>query len=291
MKKDTRKEITEKIIKMMEESNSVVDLPWYRSGMNLMPFNGKSKRRYNGINVFILWAENKSTPEWRTFKQWKEAGANVRKGEKGTAIVFWKPMTGKKEDATGDESSYRWMLCKTYYVFNADQVDGYEFPVAIAPVELSDDERNKNLDAWIKRTLATIKETGERACYIPIKDEINMPSFKLFKDSDSFYTTLLHELTHWTGHKDRMDRDMSNRFGSEGYAMEELVAEMGSVFLASHLNISASPREDHAQYLNNWIKVIKDDPNAIFTAATAADRAAQFIIDRVEGKQEKVSAA
>ena len=289
MKNDARVKITENLIKMMEEAKTPWEMPWYRTGSSLMPFNGSSKKRYNGVNILLLWSKAYETSEWRTFKQWKKIKANVRKGERGTEIVFWKPMTGRKEDeSTGEERSYKWMLCKTYYVFNADQVDNYS-PKIEKTKELVGHGKNriKNLDRWVKKTLAKIEEKGNVACYEPFMDRINMPPFKNFKKQDCYYTTLFHELTHWTGHKDRMERDLTNRFGAEGYAMEDLVAELGSAFLAAHLGVHAGPREDHAKYLKSWIKTLKNDTNAIFTASTAADRAVQFMIDKVEGKVER----
>jgi antirestriction protein ArdC len=309
--------VTGQIIELIETCQaSGRELPWHRAGADIfLPVNATTGSRYQGINVVSLWASAEinqfTTGTWATYKQWQSIGAQVRKGESSTLGVFYKKyvpsqksvagaaekQSGRFEDR-GDENSSvdnsgdigpekeprpRW-FARAFRVFNADQVDGYE------PDEHSEElpeeslvERIARAETLVETTGATIGHGGGRAYYNPTGDYIQMPGMVRFRDTETstategYYATLFHELTHWSGHKGRCDRDLTGRFGGASYAMEELVAELGAAFLCAELGISTQPREDHAGYLAHWLEVMREDAAAIFTAAAKASEAAKYL--------------
>jgi len=226
---------------------------------------------------------------WATYKQWQSIGAQVRKGEEGTAVMFFKPLQVKDRE-TGEDATIPMM--RTFTVFSADQVDGYE----VEGIELSEAERIEGADQWVANTGADIRHNNiGGAFYKPTADWIQVPHLESFKASEhstqveNYYSTLFHELTHWTGHQSRCKRDLGNRFGSSDYAFEELVAEMGAAFQCALLGITNEPRADHAQYLNSWIKCLKSEPKAIFKAASLAEKAVQYI-ESLQSNEQKQAA-
>jgi antirestriction protein ArdC len=212
---------------------------------------------------------------WATYKQWKEKGHQVNRGEKGTHVVFYKAL--KRKDTQGDE--FFIPMLKNYTVFNSAQVEGWEEPekIVLPPVE-----RNELVDKYLETTGAVIKYDGAEAFYSPMEDCISMPDRNTWIGTDTstpeecYYSTALHDLTHWTGHKTRLDRHTKGRSQTE-YAKEELIAELGSAFQCMTLGISATPRPDHAKYLNSWLSALKNDKDLIFKAAAAASKAVGFI--------------
>jgi antirestriction protein ArdC len=226
-----------------------------------------------GISAFSKGYE---TNYWATYRQWKELGVHVRKGEKSTVGIFFKKLV--KEDDDGKEKAIP--MIKAFRVFNSAQVEGWEPPVKENQGEA---ERIDNAELFVGNTGAEISHGSSGAFYVPNEDKISMPEIGAFIATDhssateSYYGCLLHELGHWTGAKHRLDRDLSGRFGSEKYAGEELVAEMSAAFLCAHLGVSLTPRADHAQYLNSWIQKLRDDKRAFFTAASAAQSAADYL--------------
>jgi len=222
---------------------------------------------------------------WASYKQWQGIDAQVNAGEKGTAIVYASTFTPK--DAEPDTKAIPFM--KSSAVFNAAQVDSYTAEEA-APVSLV--ERIKDVDQFTHATGADVRHGGDRAYYSLASDEILIPELSSFKDTstgtatENMYGTLLHELTHWTGHKSRCDREFGKRFGTEAYAAEELVAELGASFLCAGLGLAIEPRKDHAQYINSWIRLLKSDKRAIFTAASKASQAVEWL----EQAQDKAQA-
>ena len=179
---------------------------------------------------------------------------------------------------------------KGYTVFNVEQVDGlpaHYYAQPENPLPLS--ERIAHADAFMAGTGATIQHGGNSAFYAPSRDVVQLPPFEAFRDKESYYATGLHELTHWTKAKHRLDRDFSaKRFGDHGYAREELVAELGAAFLCAELGITPEVRQDHADYLGHWLTVLKEDKRAIFSAAAHAQRAADYLNGL---QQAQVSAA
>jgi len=265
-------EVTDSIIKQLENGAMPWIKPWATD--STADKNFLSQAPYKGINRLMLglssMVQGFNTPVWASFKQWQSIGANVRKGEKGTKIVFYSPVT-KENKATGDVESYN--LLKAYYVFNASQVDG----VTIQAPTVPDKPFNAvaEAEARIKLTGATITHGGDSAFYAPSVDKINVPHKASFISEASYYATVFHELTHWTGAETRCNRNLKGKFGNPLYAFEELVAEMGAAFLCQDYRIAGELR--HAGYIESWLKVLKEDSKAIFKAAALAQKAVDHI--------------
>jgi antirestriction protein ArdC len=290
MKQDVYSRITDKIVADLEKGSRPWHQPWnaeHAAGKITRPlrFNGAP---YSGINVVMLWSEaverGYSAPIWMTFRQARELGGHVRKGEHGTGVVYAATFKRAEVDQeTGEDIERDIPFMKGYTVFNVEQIEGlpdHYYATAAQPV-LAEDERLAALEAFFAHTGAQVRHGGNRAYYTPGPDYIQMPPFPFFETPESYYATLGHEATHWTRHGSRLDRDFGRkRFGDEGYAMEELVAELGSAFLCADLGLTPEVRDDHAAYIGSWIKVLKEDKRAIFTAASHAQRAVTFLHDR-----------
>ena len=239
---------------------------------------------YQGINVLMLWsaamAGGYAAPIWMTYRQAQELGANVRKGEKGNLVVYANTITRTETDVnTGEEDEQQIPFMKGYSVFNVEQIEDLPAPF-YAPAEprLDPVQRVTHADLFFAAAGADIRHGGNRAYYSITDDHVQMPPFETFRDAESYYATLAHECSHWTRHKSRLDREFGRKkWGDEGYAMEELVAELGSAFLSADLDLTPEPRDDHAAYIASWLKVLKDDKRAIFTAASHAQRAADYL--------------
>ena len=265
------------------------DKPWIDTS-NGMPRNVDGKP-YRGINVLLLLIQASKMGYtqniWGTFKAWKDKGGTIVKGSKSTRITFYKSYVAKDKE-TDEENKF--FILKTFNVFNLAQVEG---------VTIQDDnqtltntvERDKLIDSFVAQTNAILKDGGNRAFYSPSSDFIGMPKLEQFKTTDGYYSTLLHELTHWTGAMKRCNRDLKNKFGSQANAFEELVAELGSMFLCNKFNILGRDEEqmrNHITYLDSWIKRLKDDKKAIFQASTLAQKAFDFL-DGLQEEQKKVA--
>jgi len=239
---------------------------------------------YKGINILMLWASAESqgfaNPFWLTFQQAKELGGFVKKGEHGSPVVYANTFKKKETNDAGEETEQEIPFLKEYTVFNAAQVEGlpayfYELAKAIETKPLV---RIEQAEAFFANTNADVRYGGNRAYYAIDADYVRMPPFETFKDAESHAATLGHELTHWTRHPSRLNRDLGRKkWGDEGYAMEELVAELASAFLCADLSITPEVREDHASYIHEWLKVLKDDKRAIFSAASLASQAVDFL--------------
>lgn len=283
---DVHLEITDRIIAAIESAGAF-QLPWSTNGTGNItrPFNVASGKPYNGVNVLGLWssamARGFSSSIWGTYRQWQQAGGQVRKGEKASPVVFYKTIevSGSDED---DEPAER-LFARASFVFNRAQVDGLAEELEVGQVCFDPIER---ADQFVAAVGAHIEEGGNRASYIPSLDKIVMPERYRFTKTDTisaahgYYATLLHELVHWTAPKCRLGRRLSGRFGSEAYAIEELIAELGAAFLCADLAIAAEPRADHAAYIKSWLAVLKADKKAIFTAASKASEAANWLMAR-----------
>ena len=276
--RDVYQEITNTIIKQIEEAGTDWIKPFHSMGS--VPVNYNTGNTYRGINILLLGMTGKSQI-WSSYKQWQEKGGNVRKGEKGTQIVFFKML--EKENKQGEKSTFPLIRYST--LFSIDQVEGIELPKTNLP-DLT--QSIANADIYIKNTGANVFESDKGAFYMPSQDKIGMPPRNAFIDTptstatECYYATLLHELTHWTGCKKRLDRFCGGLFGSENYAFEELVAELGAAFQCGSLGIASEPRKDHSQYLKSWLKCLKENKNAIFKAASEAQKA----VDYIEGLQQ-----
>ena len=291
-KRDFRREVTDQIVKLLEEGTAPWQKPWQPGETSsLMPRNPITDRAYRGGNAVHLMAtaieRGYNDPRWMTYKQANAEGWQVRKGEKGTHIEFWDmksvldqdstPRNGEERNQTNDKDMTR-PVHQIYTVFNASQIEGippYEskqhstFEVAQAGEEIL-----KNSGAHIRH------DQTDRAFYNRSADRIHLPAKEAFRNSAAYYGTALHELAHWSGHPDRLNRltlNASYRFGDTNYAKEELRAELASVFLAAERGIPHEPGQ-HAAYVNAWVKAIKEDKNEIFRAAHDGSKAADYLL-------------
>ena len=286
MKQDVYSRITEKIVADLEKGVRPWLKPWHAehaAGRIARPLRHNGQP-YNGMNVIMLWAEavekGYNAPIWMTFRQAKELGGHVRKGEHGSLVVYANTFHKTETDEDGQEVERDIPFMKGYTVFNVEQIDGLParyHAMAQAPI-LDPVQRIEHAEAFLAHTGANVRHGGNRAYYAPGSDHIQMPPFEFFRDPESYYETRLHETVHWTRHPTRLERDFGRRkWGDEGYAMEELVAEIGSCFLSADLDLTPEVREDHAAYIGSWLKVLKEDKRAIFTAAAHAQRAVDFL--------------
>lgn len=282
-KTDIYQRVTDAIVKAIEEGAGTYKMPWRTSGSIVRsPINAASRKPYRGVNILVLWAiaqeKGYRTGTWATYKQWQELGAQVRKGEKSANVVFWKFLDREETQKETEETRTRKIpMAREYWVFNADQVDGYALPERQAETK---DQRIESVELFFRELGIQIKPGGNEAFYSPVTDCVHLPPFGAFKEPLYYYSVLSHEATHWTAAKHRLDRDLSARFGSESYAMEELIAELGSAFLCGELGLPTDPRTDHAPYIASWLKVLKNDKRAIFTAAAKAQQAADWLTKR-----------
>jgi antirestriction protein ArdC len=278
--------ITDQIIGELERGT----LPW------LKPWNGQklgervvrplrqSGEPYRGINVISLWmaatAFGYASPYWMTYRQACELGGQVRKGEKGAPVVFASSLVKKDADAADDAEAREIHYMKGYTVFNAAQIDGLpeRFALIAHQPPLDPPARNSQAEAFFAATGADVRHGGARAYYSAKADHIQLPPFESFIDAVGYYATLAHESVHWTSHEQRLNRSFDRkRFGDEGYAVEELVAELGAAFLSVDLQLTPELRPDHASYIESWLKVLKNDNRAVFTAAAHAQRACDYL--------------
>jgi len=283
--RDIYAEVTAKIIHELEEGRLPWVQPWGHTGsVNPgLPRNGLTARNYSGVNVLILWAAvidaGYPSQSWLTFRQAQEAGGNVRKGERGTTVVYADRFTpeAEKERArqTGDAAKAISFL-KRFTVFNLAQCEGLRPGLATDPAALPEREIVPAAEAVIAASGVDFRIGGDRAFYVPSQDYVQVPPQPAFLDQVNFYRTALHELCHATGHPSRLARDLLNSFGSKDYAREELIAEMGSAFLCASLGIVPTVR--HSDYLASWLEVLREDNRAIFRAASAASKAADWLL-------------
>jgi antirestriction protein ArdC len=282
-RRDIHAAITQTIIDAIEAGAGKSERPWHRPGLQ-MPLNAATTNHYKGVNVVALWAQaidrGYGSNLWASYKQWQDIGAQVRRGERGSLIVFYKRLEGLPLEQGDDAATGLKFVARASHVFNVQQVEGFE---ALPTGPSSDFQANAEAEAFTRAVGADVRHGFATACYRRDTDSIAMPDRSAFVGTatsspvQSYYGVLLHELTHWTGPPHRLARDMGKRFGDQAYAMEELVAELGAAFLCSALGIAAEPRPDHAAYVANWLQVFKGDPKAIFTAASKAQEAFEHL--------------
>ena len=293
---DLYSRVTDKIVADLEQGVRTWLKPWsagHTQGRITRPLRHNGVP-YSGVNVLLLWAEavdrGFSSPRWMTFKQAHDLGAHVRKGERGSMVVYANRIHKTETDAEGTETERDIPFLKAYTVFNTEQIDGLPAEPP-PPAPLSPLARIERADAFFAATGLALSHGGNQAFYAVQADRVQLPPFEAFRDAESYYATLGHEGIHWTRHPSRLDRDFGRqRFGDEGYAKEELVAELGSAFLCADLGLTPEPREDHAAYLAGWLRVLKDDKRFIFSAAAHAQRAADFL-HRLQPHAEATSPA
>lgn len=282
---DVYTRVTNRIVEELEAGHRPWLKPWnaeHAAGRITRPLRHEGTP-YKGINILMLWASAELqgfvSPFWLSYRQAQELGGHVKKGEHGSAVVYANTFKKTEQAEDGSETEQEIAYLKEYTVFCADQCEGLPaqfYQMAEQPIETL--ERIERAEAFFANTKADIRYGGNRAYYAIEADYVRMPPFETFRDAESHAATLAHELTHWTRHASRLARDLGRkRWGDEGYAMEELVAELGSAFLCADLQITPEVRDDHAAYIASWLKVLKDDKRAIFSAASLASHAADYL--------------
>lgn len=282
---DVYTRVTDKIIADLEQGVRPWIKPWnaeHAAGRIVRPLRHNGLP-YNGINILMLWSaameRGFATPTWMTFRQARELNAHVRKGEKGELVVYANTITRTKENADGEEIDHTIPFMKGYTVFNVEQIDDLPDHYYAKPEPRADGpERIEHAESFFAATGFTIRHGGSRAYYSVTTDAVQMPHFETFQDAESYYATLGHECTHMTRHPSRLDRSFGRkRWGDEGYAREELVAELGAAFLCADLDLTPEVRDDHAAYIGSWLEILQNDKRAIFSAAAHAQRAVDFL--------------
>lgn len=284
---DIRQAITDKIIAMLEKGGNEARTRWTKAAQRGFPRNGKTGDAYQGVNVLILWdaaiESGYASNVWMTYKQAESIGAQVRKGEKAVMCAYFEMVKRKGSEADqgeGDEGGKAgfFPMCKPFWLFNVAQIDGLPESFT-APAEVTAEFNPiEAAEKMLAASGATINHGFDGAFYAPSKDQICLPARERFTTPENYYATALHELTHWTGHESRLNRQFGKRFGDDAYAFEELVAELGAAFVVGHVGFVDATIENHAAYLENWLKVLKNDKTAIFTASKQASLAYDFIL-------------
>jgi len=282
---DIYSRITTEIVAAIEAGAGEWRMPWHHDGTSIArPVNVASAKSYRGVNILALWiaahAKGYASGLWGTYRQWAARGAQVRRGEKSTSIVFWKQIRGTKEEgdepAAGmeDEDKRPRFVARGYSVFNKAQVEGFE---ESETPRLPESARIAHAERFFAALGIPVTWGADAAFYRIDEDRIHMPDFGCFTDAVAAYGSLYHEAGHATGAPHRLDRKLMQRFGNQAVAAEELVAELTASFILADLGLAHHPRPDHAAYVASWLRVLKDDPRAIFTAASKAQAAADWM--------------
>lgn len=292
---DLYREVTARIIEALEGGVAPWVRPW-STGIDTLPVNASTRRPYRGVNVVLLALEAQAhgypLDRWLTYRQADELGGQVRRGERGTTVVFWKL---RKVDATADAHPDQSEpdlhervipLLRAYTVFNLAQIDGLPEGLMASPAVAW--EPQARADELLLMSGATIHHGGSKAFYQPGSDSIHLPPRQAFPSAAGYYNTALHEVTHWTSHPARCNRQLGQRFGDNAYAAEELIAEMGSAFLCAHCRIDGELH--HAEYLSSWLRVLRTDQRAIFVVATRAQQSTDYLL-RLTNPAEAVALA
>lgn len=291
--------ITNEIIRQLEAGVIPWRQPWRNSttgklGASPLPHNHLNGKAYRGANLLMLMYAPYASRGWMTYKQAQSIGGQVRKGERGRAIVFWK--FDRKDALTLDKKA---PMMRTYTVFNVDQIDGLPISLPLDALDLANfeplEEGRKVVDAFMSSAShPTLAHGGGSAFYRPSADHVQMPPREAFYSPHGYYSTLFHEFTHSTGHASRLDRQKLGKsyFGSESYSEEELVAELGAAFIAAECGISTAEQLDQsASYIKGWLSKLRDDARMVVLAAQRAQKAADFILGRSAAAREESEVA
>ncbi|MEQ1698305.1 MAG: zincin-like metallopeptidase domain-containing protein [Hyphomicrobiaceae bacterium] len=301
-RRDIYRTITDKIIAAIENNPGEPVMPWHRGGFRpVIPTNAATGNEYRGVNILSLWVTSLErgydSGTFATYKQWASLGAQVRKGESASPIVFYREIEKTRDGGTGNPftpggaaEAETIRMARGYWVFAVEQVDGY----AIAPeLPANPIERIAAADAYVAATGAKVIVGGRQAYYRPSTDTIHMPDEARFFDTEgrtrslAFFQTLHHELAHWTSAERRLNRQLGKRFGDDAYCAEEVIAETAACFIGARLGIAPEPHPDHARYILHWLTVMKSDARAMFAAAAKA----QEIVTYLDGLQPDAALA
>jgi antirestriction protein ArdC len=284
---DVYRQITARIVKSLEEGTPVWRKPWDAKGSSILPANAITNRQYSGINTLILWAEQVEraypSPLWLTFKQANEAKARVRKGSESTPVLYVDFRDKIQEDGTTKKQP----IYRYFRVFNVAQVDGLRDKFLMTPPAVAEDERYDKALKFINDCGVRVEYGGNRACYMPHRDVIQLPPYQAFESDDDFFSTVFHELSHSTAHKDRLNRTTGKAFADPEYRYEELVAEIGASFLCAHFGYKAKGSE---AYIAHWVKMMKANHMAVISAASQAARSTDYLLEQVYAEQENTPA-
>jgi antirestriction protein ArdC len=279
-RRDHYQEVTNQIITALEAGIRPWRQPW-KSGSPGMPINATTGQVYHGVNVLVLAMTSFALggdPRFCSYKQAADRGWHVRKGERGTTVFFFKRMLAQDRNAApeAEDRTKAIPMLRAYTVFNGSQIEG--IPDYVAP-NVTDEpwRRPEAADTILRNSKAVIKFGGDRAFYSPTHDFIQLPPPSSFESPEAFASVALHEASHWSGSRDRLDRDLTGRFGSTGYCQEELRAELASVFLGKVLDLPCDI-PNHANYIGSWIEKLKSDKREIFRAASDAQRIADYLL-------------
>jgi antirestriction protein ArdC len=285
--KDIYQEVTDSIIRQLEKGTIPWQKPFIGTNKSILklPANYTTGDRYRGINILLLWnsaiEKEYQSNEWATYKQWNEANEQVQSGETGHTIIKYNTLD-KEVDGEIQKIPY----LKAYKVFNRAQLVGYKAPVSEEnPEPQILVEKINTIEQFVKNTKAVIEHKGDKAYYSRSEDKIVLPYPEYFLDTEAcsategYYSVTFHELGHWTGDKNRLDRTKGKRFGDNAYAAEELVAEFSAAFLCSGFGIASSDHRNNAAYIDHWLKVLKSDKKIIFSAASEASKAVDYLKD------------
>ncbi len=278
--KDTYQRITDAVIEQLEAGTKPWIRPWRGNSRGSLVPRRVTGEAYRGINVLMLWLASElagyEENTWLTYRQAQELGGQVRKGEKGALVVKYGTFAPKEREDDDDRGI---PYLKGYTVFNVEQIENLpqEFYRPAEALSTTQVPHLEAVETFVRNTGAVITYGGTTACFRPTPDDILLPDRVRFVDEVHLYSTLLHEMSHWSGAKHRLDRDLSGRFGSESYAVEELVAELSASFLCADLGVAHDPRGNTASYLESWLKVLKNDKRAIVSAAAKAQAAADYL--------------
>lgn len=297
MQQDIYKQVTDKIIADLEQGQLTWQKPWSAGNSEsatLRPLRHNGTP-YGGINVLMLWSAairgGYGSPFWMTFKQAQDLGAHVRKGERGSPVVYANTITKSEQDEDGTDKEQRFGFIKAYTVFNCEQIEGLDdhFYAGAEP-SVGANDSIAHADSFVSQTGAKIFHGGTRAYYCSATDHIQVPYMGAFRSSETYYATLAHELVHWTKHRSRLDRNFGQtRWGDQAYAREELVAELGAAFLCADLGLNPNRDINHAAYIQAWLKILKNDKRAIFTAAAHAHRAVHYLNRSAHNAQSEIA--
>lgn len=272
--------VTDKIVKQLEAGTIPWRKPW-TGGAQGMPKNLVSGKPYRGINVMLLGLAGFNSPYWLTFNQCKQLGGKVKTGETATMVVFFKPLKKKEKDKDGVEKDKTIPMLRYYKVFNTDQTEGLKVP-EMDTVETFEHDRIEACEKVVSGMPKppTIEHGRGRASYSPSSDTVCMPNKENFETAEGYYCTLFHELVHSTGHDSRLNRKTVGvaNFGNKDYSKEELIAEMGAAFLSAFTGIDTATQENSSAYIANWIGVLRGDSRLAVTAASAGQKASDYIL-------------
>ena len=273
--------ITDRLLAILEAGTVPWRKPW-NYGNERGPLNLVSKKHYQGINCFLLACTQYGSPYWLSFRQAQQLGGNVKKGEKGNIVIFWKIF--EKEDSQAEDGKKRLPILRYYTVFNVEQCENITAPAPDGatwhehdPIEIAEAVQ------LAMPNRPTVDIGGTRACYSPALDYVRVPELFRYEKPEEYYSTLFHELAHSTGHQSRLNREGitgQHFFGDAVYSREELVAEMAAAFLCGHVGIENVTIQNSAAYLQSWIKTLRGDKKLAIIAAAQAQKAADYILNR-----------